>query len=309
MVEVRLHGDLARQFGRVWHLNISTPQEAVAAIDANADGFRAKIRELARKGMQFRVRTLDHDFTNDDVHCTIGSQKRLDIIPILVGASSGVRFVVGAVLVIAAAFGYGNQYTVSLGISLMLGSVAEWLTAQPKRKDNPGGATSWSLDGPSNTVDQGLPVPIIYGEVLTGAYTISGGISVAQLNPLGTTAGIALIGGEFDQNTIAEVSGTAIFRLSVGAFNIDDPLTYTWSYTGFSSATAVRVSGTTAATMVLELDYPAMSGGQVLDITGQVTAQVVGFKPNTRESGEPDSINASSSQIIHLYLSNPQDNG
>ena len=290
MVEVRLHGALAQSFGRVWDLDIATPVEAVRAIDAARRGFRQAIMRLANAGMVFRVRTKTHDYDSEDVGATLGHATRLDIIPIVAGASAGVRFVMGAVLVavgvLASGLTAGTSTTlVTMGASLMLGSVVEWLTPMPKRDDSQKSLQSWTISGPVNTADQGLPVPIIYGEVLTGGYTISAGIVAAPVSPGGSIDPSAYIGGEINPNAVASGGSiTVVVKLSCGAYNLDDPLSYAWSFTGFAGATARRLTLADKSTMRLELDYtmtpnPTPWLPLITTDTGTVAVTVSGYAP------------------------------
>lgn len=247
MVEVRLHGELAKDFGKVWHLDINSPAEAVKAIEANCAGFMRRIMDLSRKGMVFRVRTKDHDYSSEDVHLRVGSMKRVDIIPIIVGASAGVRFVVGAVLIAVGFFlpSPATPYLYSAGISLMLGSVVEWLTPIPKKSEQPGGLDSWSISGAASTVDQGYPVPVIYGEVLAGGYTVSASISASETVNTSAAAPTTSIGGE-DHIVIRQTPEkrgqkiTVVFSLGGSALETGQSI-HTWTISGFGSAMAVRV--------------------------------------------------------------------
>lgn len=312
MVEVRLHGELAKDFGRVWSLDIKSPKEAIAAIDANRPGFRRKILELAQQGMCFRVRTRSHDYDDKDVHTHLGREGRVDIIPIVMGSSAGVRFVIGAVLV-AANFltGFNNPYVYQAGAALMLGSIVEWLTPVPKRDDANKSADSWTFNGPTNNVDQGMPVPIIYGEVLTGGYTISGGISISQLNAAGSTDPVASIGGETSHGySTVGVGGapSGIFQLSVGTFNLDEPYTYLWTLSGFSGATT-SMTGSTSATMRLKVLVPALDTNAQQTVTGTVSVTVSGFKPSTSGAGAPVAASASASTLVTAAFDNLQPPG
>lgn len=286
MVEVRLHGDLAREFGRVWQLDITTPREASWAIEANRPGFMRKIKELADRGMVFRVRSKTHDYAEDDIDTHLGSVQRVDIIPIIVGAGPGVRFVVGAVLFTVGALipvpGL-NAALMSAGLSLMMGAVAEWLTPTPKRDEATKSKESWTMGGPSNTVDQGLPVPVIYGEVLAGGYVISAGISAAQIAPDNTLDGAVAIGGNVAPyvSNMVEDAYTVVLQFSAGIFNLNEPYTYSWAYTGFAGALAVRLKDGDKATCRIEVDFPMTTFGQTRTLTGTVNLTATGRLPGT----------------------------
>lgn len=308
MVEIRLHGALAKQFGKVWNLNVSSPKEAFFAIDANAPGFLNRVLALDRAGMCFRVRTKDHDYSNEDVTMKLGGAKRMDIIPIVMGASAGVRFVVGATLVaIGYVFPGTAKFTVPMGVSLMLGSVVEWLTKVPQKSDMPGGLQSWTINGPVNTADQGLPVPIIYGEVLTGGHVVSAGISTSPVTTGHVDTPYVFIGGQADvsiwpEERVAPYLVTVVIMLTAGTVSIAEPFTYTWGYTGLVGAQAVRVIGTNQATLTLEVDVLVGAAGSVTQLTGSVSLNVAGAVPDTSTSGSPATTSASSTRPISVFV-------
>lgn len=304
MVEVRLHGALAREFGRVWNLEVQSPAEAVQAIDTMKKGFRAAIMKLDQAGMVFRVRSKTHDYGDDDVEMLLGDTKRIDIIPIVRGASAGLRFVAGAVLFVVGAatswLGGAGLPVAGLGLSLMFGAVTEWLTPKIKREDVEKSLNSWSFNGPVNTTEQGAPVPIIYGEVLTGGVPISAGIVTSSVTPDGATEPSVSIGGnpEFYVRAYGPGVYTIVVSLSASPFNLQDPLTYSWGYTGFASAVAKRLVISNRSTMRLELDYNITSSA-VLD-SGSVNVTVNGV---TYGSGSgPVADDASTSLPVTVYV-------
>jgi predicted phage tail protein len=306
MVEVRLHGPLAKHFGMSWTFDIRTPLEAVAAIEANRPGFRKMISDLADKGMVFRVRTRTHDYDNDDVTASLGRATRLDIIPIIAGSSAGVRFVIGAVLVVVGYIVPGAQFLVPIGISMMIGAVVEWLTPQPKKEDfEKKGLESWTISGPNNNADQGQPVPVIYGEVLTGGNPISSGLSVSQLDRAGSTASSVNLGGNLDPvfNVSVATENTAVLQVSGSPFNIDEPLTYEWSYSGFAGATVTH-EGLDKATIRLHVTVPSVPTAVVV-IEGSVTLEINGLKPGTRGAETPEPVTASVTKAVSVRFVAP----
>lgn len=309
MVEVRLHGPLAQHFGMKWNLEIQSPLEAVAAIDANRPGFRKMINDLANRGMVFRVRTRVHDYDNEDVGSLLGKATRLDIIPVVLGSSAGVRFVIGAVLTAVGLY-TGQVWLVNIGVAMMFGAVAEWLTPQPKKEDfEKKGLDSWTIGGPNNNADQGLPVPIIYGEVLTGGYPISTGLSVSQLDRAGSVAPAVILGGNFDiVFPVGQITDNAVVvQVSGSGFNIDEPYTYLWSYTGFAGATLTH-EGLDKATLRLRVEVADM-GSTNVHITGSVTLQITGVKVGTRGAETPESVTVSGSKTVTVAFVQPPDGG
>lgn len=107
--------------------------------------------------------------------------KSITVTPIIAGAGAGLRIVIGVVLMVAAI--WLGPYAFAMGFSLALGGIVELLSPTPKlangsqRSDN----TSYYFDGPVNTVDQGVPVPLIYGRILAGSQVISARVTIDQL--------------------------------------------------------------------------------------------------------------------------------
>ena len=69
-----------------------------------------------------------------------------------------------------------------VGITLILGGVAQLLTPTPKISQDEGDPRkSFSFSGIQNTSRAGVPVPVVYGETLVGSVVISAGIDIVQV--------------------------------------------------------------------------------------------------------------------------------
>lgn len=308
MVEVRLHGALARDFGRVWNLDIATPGELVHAIECGKAGFRRAILALSERGMVFRVRSKDHDYIADDLCMTLGSVSRIDVIPVMRGAGAGFRFILGAVLFAVGAFttvfGGAGTPIAGLGLSLMAGSVVEWLTPKMKRQEvSNSQMQSWGISGPTNTAEQGYPVPVIYGEVLTGSMPVSAGIIAAQVTPGGSVSAAVEIGGNTDVSAFTGGAGTQtmVIILSASPFNLDEPFAYTWSYTGFTNAVARRLTNASKGTMRLELDYTGVAETNQTD-TGDVSVSVIGKDSSGTSSSSPVDVTVNKTVAVKVNI-------
>jgi predicted phage tail protein len=70
-----------------------------------------------------------------------------------------------------------------VGITLVLGGVAQLLTPTPKISNDEGDPRkSFSFSGIQNTSRAGVPVPVVYGETLVGSVVISAGIDIVQVS-------------------------------------------------------------------------------------------------------------------------------
>lgn len=204
--EIRLYGDLGRQFGRVHRLAVLTPAEAVQALAAVLPGFqRAFIGAPGQPRRRYHVfvgrseRRVDIGIEEADA--PVGVTEPIRIVPVIEGAKRGglLQIMVGAALMFAAPYAAGalfgagasvglsvgvSTYGVALGKALILGGIVQLLSPQRQAAANvtPENEPSYGFDnGPVNDSRQGGPVPLAFGRVIVGSVTISGGLSTDDL--------------------------------------------------------------------------------------------------------------------------------
>lgn len=139
----------------------------------------------------YQVRIAGRDVAPDDVtarlHEPLPTGAVIHIVPRMGGAKSGGVFqvVLGAVAIGAAFFTGGASMAAwgalstglfTAGASMMLGGVAQMLAPQPKapsmhNADN--GKQNTYFSSLDNMVAQGNPLPVAYGEVMSGSRRIS----------------------------------------------------------------------------------------------------------------------------------------
>ncbi|EJZ7019552.1 tail assembly protein [Salmonella enterica] len=187
MARVCLYGDLQR-FGRRTDLSIKTAAEGVYALAMQIPGFRQRMSEG-----WYQVRIAGEDVSADNLtarlHEPLPPGAVIHIVPRMEGAKSGWTGILAGAALIAASFIPGLNVAVwagaaatwsslafSLGVSMMLGGVAKMLAPQPKAPsmhsaDN--GKQNTYFSSLDNMVAQGNPLPVPYGEVMTGSRRIS----------------------------------------------------------------------------------------------------------------------------------------
>jgi predicted phage tail protein len=186
LTTVILEGAMGKQFGRKWELEPCSPAEALRIIDANKPGMFAWIKGNLQKYGRYRVICEYPDGRKDeldgDTFAMNGKPSKIRFVPLIEGASAAARFVVGAILlIIAYVFPPSAPYLAPIGAGLMIGSAIEMLSPRPKNDTDSGerkDKTSRYFDGPVNTSMQGVPVPLIYGRVLTGSHAISASLTI-----------------------------------------------------------------------------------------------------------------------------------
>ncbi len=191
MKVIRLHGWLRRQFGKDFHMEVSSPAEAIRALCSQVKGFELA---LARDKMGMSVRTEDLGYTRDTLGWPFSEREVLHVIPAITGSKSGIgQILLGAVLLGAAFLTMGTalagtsilgtsitvgQALTTMGISMLLGGISQVLFGPPKAQapaERPESKPSYNFNGAVNTTQQGNAVPICYGEMVVGTQVVSAG--------------------------------------------------------------------------------------------------------------------------------------
>lgn len=199
---IKLYGKLAQFVGkRVLEAEVRNAAEAVRFLLANFPGLDQHMAE-----QHYKVLVGADALTLDELHYPSGQQE-IKIVPVVAGAGGSTSQILIGVGLIAASFlfpGAGLFGATSffgatagtgiltaagtilsgVGASLVLGGVAGMLTPtslpQVGKDSDSDPSKSYAFSGVQNTSRQGVPVPIIFGEVITGSITISAGIDIDE---------------------------------------------------------------------------------------------------------------------------------
>jgi predicted phage tail protein len=194
MREIRIYGALAKFLKRrVFRAEVASAAEAVRFLIAN---FPQVERHMADQ--HYRVSLGQRDLYLEEIHDPAGQQV-IKIVPVVAGAGAVGRIIAGVALIaLASIVSFGtltigaaaialNSVVFGIGASLVLGGVAQLLTPVPKMSSANNNTSdsdprkSYGFSSIQNTSRQGTPVPIVYGEVITGSIVISAGIDIAQV--------------------------------------------------------------------------------------------------------------------------------
>ncbi|PHM45571.1 tail assembly protein [Xenorhabdus miraniensis] len=179
---IRLYGALGALFGREHRLAVSSPQEAVRALSVLIDGFEKFLLTARERGLTFAVFNGKHNISQDEL--AFSGEDDIRIAPMIIGSKKAGIFqtILGAVMVVAGAFMWTTPWgapMVMSGIGMMLGGVVQMLSPMPgglARREDPDNKPSYAFGGPVNSIAQGNPVPIGYGQRRIGGAIISAGI-------------------------------------------------------------------------------------------------------------------------------------
>jgi predicted phage tail protein len=197
--KIKLYGKLAKFIGhRVLEADVATAAEAVRFLLANWPELEAHMSD-----QHYRVSIGTYDLVGKELHDPAGAAP-ISFVPVVAGAGAVGRIIAGIALIAlaiavpglgaaagataaATIFGTGfSSLALSvglLGVSLVLGGVAQLLTPTPKiSQDEADPRKSFSFSGIQNTSRAGVPVPAVYGETLVGSVVISAGIDIVQVS-------------------------------------------------------------------------------------------------------------------------------
>lgn len=192
--KIRVYGKLAKFLGRrTFEAVVSSAAEAVRFLLVN---FPELERHMAEQ--HYRVSVGTYALSEAELGDPVG-QQTIKIVPVLAGAvgSSAGQIIAGVALIVGAfftggatigLFGLAAPLAVStvfatVGISLLLGGVAQLLAPTPTLPDNNvegDPRESFNFSGIQNTSRAGTPVPIVYGEMVVGSVLVSLGIDTVR---------------------------------------------------------------------------------------------------------------------------------
>ena len=186
---IKLYGKLAKFIGhRVLEADVSSAAEAVRFLLANWPELEQHMAD-----QHYRVSIGTYALDKDELHDPAGQQE-ISIAPVIAGAGTVGRIILGAVLIglsfipgLQATAIFGSKLTVgaallSLGGGLVLGGLAQLLTPVPTvQQSDQDPRKTYNFSGIQQTSRQGTPVPVVYGKTLVGSIVISAGVDTVQV--------------------------------------------------------------------------------------------------------------------------------
>lgn len=204
MKTVKLLGELGKNFGKEFTLDIKNPAEAIRALCANFPEFEKHLIESEKRGVAYRVLVGKASVKLNELANPSGKQE-IKFVPVLQGAGGNTGMIIlGAALIVASFYVPGSMfaieaalatgisvttmagYTFAVGAMLALSGAAGILTpsqggAPQDMNNSPDNKPSYTFNGAINTSAQGYPVPVGYGRMIVGSAVISAGIVAEEL--------------------------------------------------------------------------------------------------------------------------------
>mgnify|MGYP003117443972 FL=1 len=196
--KIKVYGRLARFLGQnTFEAEVNSTVDAIRFLVANFPDLQSHMIE-----QNYCVKVGEYQINDKELDIPVGQQE-VKIVPVAVGARGIGKFLLGAVLIgiaIAApgaGFAFGAKgvgfigagaapsalmaAVGNLGIFFALSGAAEMLSPVQNNSTNDD-PNSFAFNGILNTVNAGVSIPVVYGEVFTGSIIVSAGIDTEDFS-------------------------------------------------------------------------------------------------------------------------------
>ena len=197
--KLKLYGELAEFVGhKEFEIQVDSLAKAVSFLVNNFPQV-----ESFMNPQYYQVKVGNYTISEEELHYPIG-QEDIHIVPVISGAGRGVgRILGGAALIGLSFFSFGTSAGLGVAFSkgfakvgmiqkglfavggaLALSGVSELLFPlpdMPEFNSEQDPRISFSFSGTQNTSRAGTPVPLVYGEIITGSVVISGSVDTQQV--------------------------------------------------------------------------------------------------------------------------------
>ena len=211
---VKVYGHLAEHCGQsVFEALVRVPADAIRFLLCNFPELRSLMRDGYYKVAvgKYDLQLADHP---EQLHYPMAADDAVKIIPVVSGAGGkglgqillgaaliGVAIVSGGTgLSLGAAsqggvFGFTGTSALAsaagnIGLALTLGGIAQMITPVPQLPEAPGeGQGGFAFSGAINTSQEGIPVPVVYGEMIVGSVVLSTRLITNKIDDTTETGG------------------------------------------------------------------------------------------------------------------------
>ena len=198
---IKFYGPLAKALNRrsFKAVGLNSASEVMRCLLSNFPQVGSHMR-----GRHYRVVMNGRAISQHELDDPVGEQHDVHIIPAISGAGdSGVGAIIAGVALIAIGiiFPFTAPLLVPLGIGLALTGVAALLTpTAPDRPESGDPRDSYNFNGIQQTSREGVPVPVVYGEIFTGSVVLSVGIEEDEGDGGGGGGGVTFTPGTGNPN-------------------------------------------------------------------------------------------------------------
>tara|TARA_R100001086_G_scaffold53231_1_gene23772 strand:+ start:1122 stop:1727 length:606 start_codon:yes stop_codon:yes gene_type:complete len=194
--KIKVYGTLRKFLGQAeFEVDLNTPREAISFLVCNFKGIEKHMADQFYT-IQVGARVITEDLLS------FRSQDDIKIIPVVHGNFIGLLLGAGALFGASAISTAGTllgskllasvavSALTSIGTSMVIDGVTSMLTPQQNTSSAVSGqnsldpsalASNYSFTGLTNISNAGIPVNLVYGEILVGSIVVSNGVDTVQV--------------------------------------------------------------------------------------------------------------------------------
>ena len=188
--KIKVYGTLKKFLGQAeFEVDLNTPREAISFLVCNFKGIEKHMADQLYT-IQVGAKVITEDLLN------VRSQDDIKIIPVVHGNFFPILVGIGAILGGSAITGTFIGSTLiataltTIGTTMVIDGVTSMLTPQQdpvspvsnqSSLDPSALASNYSFTGLTNISNAGVPVNLVYGEILVGSIVVSNGVDTVQV--------------------------------------------------------------------------------------------------------------------------------
>lgn len=191
MRKVYLDGELGEKYGRELTINATSFAEVFKCLDCNFPGFRDYIIDCEEKGIGFSMEVAEEPVTDERELLMEFREGDMYICPQPVGGKAAVRIIAAVVIAYiiiqtggaaasnifweAGKLTLAGKFAAGVALNLAIGGLAELMAPDPATEPDADSSQnkSYLFQGAGQTIEEGDPVPVVYGELRVPARMVS----------------------------------------------------------------------------------------------------------------------------------------
>ena len=180
--KIKVYGTLRKFLGQSeFEVDLNTPREAISFLVCNFKGIEKHMADQFYT-IQVGARVITEDLLN------FRSQDDIKIIPIVHG--NFLPILLGAGALFGASTITAGTFLTAIGTTMVIDGVTSMLSpqqnpvspvSQQSSLDPSALASNYSFTGLTNISNAGIPVNLVYGEILVGSIVVSNGVDTVQV--------------------------------------------------------------------------------------------------------------------------------
>lgn len=189
--KIYLDGELGEKYGRELSINASSFAEVFKCLDCNYPDFRQYLLECEEKGIGFSMEVAEEPLTDERELLMEYREGDMFISPQPAGARGVVKIIAAIVIayIIIQTGGSGaslfwteagkltlaGKFAAFTAVNLAMTGLAEMMAPDPGTEDGPNTREnkSYLFQGSGQTIEEGDPVPVVYGKLRVPARLVS----------------------------------------------------------------------------------------------------------------------------------------